>query len=85
MFPSIKISGHICPEQMSAEELALKYKENFQSINADIVWVSLGLKQELFIEKICEEVNSNSSFVGMGGYLIGGRTKKSSEWLANIG
>ena len=88
MFPSIKISGHICPEQMSAEELALKYKENFQSINADIVWVSLGFpKQELFIEKICEEVNSNSNFVGIGGVFdwVAGTKKKAPEWLANIG
>ena len=52
MFPNIKISGHICPEQMTAEELALKYKKDFKSINADIVWVSLGFpKQEQFIEK----------------------------------
>ena len=42
MFPNIQISGYICPEQMTAEELALKYKKDFQSINADIVWVSLG-------------------------------------------
>ena len=27
MFPNIKISGHVCPEQMDAEELAIKYKE----------------------------------------------------------
>ena len=52
MFPNIQISGYICPEQMTAEELALKYKKDFQSINADIVWVSLGFpKQEQFIEK----------------------------------
>ena len=51
-FPNIKISGYICPEQMTAGELAIKYKEEFRSINADIAWVSLGFpKQELFIEK----------------------------------
>ena len=88
MFPNIKISGHICPEQMVAEELALKYKEDFKSINADIVWVSLGFpKQEQFIEKICEEVDSNINFVGIGGVFdwVAGTKKKAPEWLANIG
>ena len=88
MFPNIKISGHICPEQMVAEELALKYKEDFKSINADIVWVSLGFpKQEQFIEKICEEVDSNINFVGIGGVFdwVAGTKKKAPEWLANMG
>ena len=68
MFPNIQISGYICPEQMTAEELALKYKKDFQSINADIVWVSLGFpKQEQFIEKICNQVDNNINFVGIGG------------------
>ena len=68
MFPNIQISGYICPEQMTAEELAVKYKKDFQSINADIVWVSLGFpKQELFIKKICDEVGSNLNFFGIGG------------------
>ena len=63
MFPNIQISGYICPEQMTAEELALKYKKDFQSINADIVWVSLGFpKQEQFIEKICNQVDNNIKF-----------------------
>ena len=88
MFPNIKISGHICPEQMVAEELALKYKEDFKSINADIVWVSLGFpKQEQFIEKICEEVDSNTNFVGIGGVFdwVAGTKKKAPEWLVNMG
>ncbi len=88
MFPNIKVSGYICPEQMVAEELALKYKEDFKSINADIVWVSLGFpKQEQFIEKICEEVDSNTNFVGIGGVFdwVAGTKKKAPEWLANIG
>ena len=88
MFPNIKVSGYICPEHMAAEELALKYKENFQSINADIVWVSLGFpKQEQFIEKICDEVGSNTNFVGIGGVFdwVAGTKKKAPEWLANIG
>ena len=88
MFPNIKISGHICPEQMAAEELAIKYKEEFRSINADIAWVSLGFpKQELFIEKICDEVDTNINFVGIGGVFdwVAGTKKKAPEWLANIG
>ena len=87
-FPNIKISGYICPEQMSAEELAIKYKEDFQSINADIVWVSLGFpKQEQFIEKIFDEVDGNANFVGIGGVFdwVAGTRKKAPEWLANMG
>ena len=88
IFPNIQISGHICPEQMAAEELAIKYKEEFRSINSDIVWVSLGFpKQELFIEKLCNEVYTNSNFVGIGGVFdwVAGTKKKAPEWLANIG
>tara|TARA_B100000575_G_C23084394_1_gene624885 strand:- start:703 stop:1437 length:735 start_codon:yes stop_codon:yes gene_type:complete len=88
MFPNIKITGHICPEQMTAEELAIKYKDGFQNINADIVWVSLGFpKQEQFIEKICDEVDSNINFVGIGGVFdwVAETKKKAPEWLANMG
>ena len=88
MFPNIQISGYICPEQMTAEELAIKYKKDFQSINADIVWVSLGFpKQEQFIKKICDEVDTNTNFVGIGGVFdwVAGTKKKAPEWLANIG
>ena len=88
MFPNINISGYICPEQMTAVELAIKHKKDFQSINADIVWVSLGFpKQELFIDKICEEIDTNTNFVGIGGVFdwVAGRKKKAPEWLANIG
>ena len=88
MFPNIQITGHICPEYMTAEELAIKYKEDFRSINADIVWVSLGFpKQEQFIEKICNQVDSNINFVGIGGVFdwVAGTKKKAPEWLANMG
>ena len=73
---------------MTAEELAIKYKKDFQSINADIVWVSLGFpKQEQFIEKIYNQVDSNINFVGIGGVFdwVAGTKKKAPEWLANIG
>ena len=71
-----------------AEELALKHKKDFQSIDADIVWVSLGFpKQELFIDKVCEEIQTNTNFVGIGGVFdwVAGTKKKAPEWLANIG
>ena len=88
IFPNINISGYVCPEQMTAEELALKHKKDFQSIDADIVWVSLGFpKQELFIDKVCEEIQTNTNFVGIGGVFdwVAGTKKKAPEWLANIG
>ena len=88
IFPNINISGYICPEQMTAEELAIKHNKDFQSIDADIVWVSLGFpKQELFIEKVCEEIETNTNFVGIGGVFdwVAGTKKKAPEWLANIG
>ena len=88
MFPNIQISGYICPEHMTAEELAIKYKKDLQSTNADIVWVSLGFpKQEQFIESICDESGSNKNYVGIGGVFdwVAGTKKKAPEWLANMG
>jgi len=87
-FPNIKISGYICPENLSADDLASKYKDKFIKIDADIVWVSLGFpKQELFIEKIYNEINPNTNFVGIGGVFewVAGTKVKAPEWLANIG
>ena len=39
------------------------------------------------IEKICDEVNSNANFVGIGGVFdwVAGTRKKAPEWLANLG
>ena len=57
MFPEIKITGHLCPEFLSGDELVAKYKSVFEAIDADIVWVSLGFpKQEVFIDKLCNKV-----------------------------
>ena len=87
-FPNINISGYICPENLSADDLASKYKEKFTKIDADIVWVSLGFpKQELFIEKIYNEINPDPNFVGIGGVFewVAGTKVKAPEWLANIG
>ena len=88
IFPDIKISGYICPENLAAEELALKYKDKFAKIETDIVWVSLGFpKQELFIEKIYNEINPKTNFVGIGGVFdwVAGTKRKAPEWVANIG
>ena len=87
-YPEIQISGYICPEFMESDQLLEKYAKEIQNIDADIVWVSLGFpKQELFIEKICDEVDSNINFVGIGGVFdwVAGTKKKAPEWLANIG
>ena len=87
-FPNINISGYICPENLSADDLASKYKDKFIKIDADIVWVSLGFpKQELFIEKISNEINPDTNFVGIGGVFewVAGTKVKAPEWLANIG
>ena len=87
-YPNINISGYICPENLSADDLASKYKDKFIKIDADIVWVSLGFpKQELFIEKIYNEINPDPNFVGIGGVFewVAGTKVKAPEWLANIG
>jgi len=87
-YPNINISGYICPENLSANDLASKYKDKFIKIDADIVWVSLGFpKQELFIEKIYNEINPDTNFVGIGGVFewVAGTKVKAPEWLANIG
>ena len=88
LFPGIKISGYICPENLTAEDLALKYKDKFEDIETDIVWVSLGFpKQELFIDKIFSEISPETNFVGIGGVFdwVAGTKKKAPEWVANIG
>ena len=88
LFPGIKISGYICPENLTAEDLALKYKDKFINIETDIVWVSLGFpKQELFIDKIFSEISPETNFVGIGGVFdwVAGTKKKAPEWVANIG
>ncbi len=88
MFPNIEISGYICPENLSAEELAKKYNHIFEDLKVDIVWVSLGFpKQELFIQKVYKEIRPHINFVGVGGVFewVAGTKKKAPEWVANIG
>ena len=87
-FPDIKIAGYLCPEFMSADDLVQRYKDEIESIDADIVWVSLGFpKQEMFIDKLCNEIDSPINFVGVGAVFewVAGTKKKAPEWVANLG
>ncbi|MDA2947196.1 MAG: WecB/TagA/CpsF family glycosyltransferase [Actinomycetota bacterium] len=87
-FPGINIAGYLCPEVMSADNLVERYKEEIQSINADIIWVSLGFpKQELFIDTLCNEIETSINFVGVGAVFewVAGTKKKAPEWIANLG
>ena len=73
-FPDVKIAGYLSPEFMSADDLVERYKEEIKSIDADIIWVSLGFpKQELFIHTLCNEIDSSINFVGVGAVF---------EWVA---
>ena len=88
MFPEIKIVGYICPKFLSADELVENYKEEIENVDADIIWVSLGFpKQEIFINKICNQIDSPANFVGIGAVFgwVGGKKKKAPEWVANLG
>jgi N-acetylglucosaminyldiphosphoundecaprenol N-acetyl-beta-D-mannosaminyltransferase len=87
-FPHIKIAGYLCPEIMSADDLVEKYKEEIKSLNIDIIWVSLGFpKQELFIDRLCNEIDTSINFVGVGAVFewVAGTKKKAPEWIANLG
>tara|TARA_B100000900_G_scaffold242859_1_gene206526 strand:- start:169 stop:903 length:735 start_codon:yes stop_codon:yes gene_type:complete len=88
MFPEIKITGYLCPEFLTGDELVAKYKTVFETIDADIVWVSLGFpKQEIFIDKLCNEIELSTNFVGVGAVFewVAGTKKKAPEWVANLG
>jgi N-acetylglucosaminyldiphosphoundecaprenol N-acetyl-beta-D-mannosaminyltransferase len=87
-FPNVKITGYLCPKFMSANELVDKYKGEIESINTDIIWVSLGFpKQELFIDALCNEIDTTANFVGIGAVFewVAGTKKKAPEWVANLG
>ena len=87
-FPGVKIVGFLCPEFMSANDLVENYKEEIVSINTDIIWVSLGFpKQELFIDILCNELDTSVNFVGVGAVFewVAGTKKKAPEWIANMG
>jgi N-acetylglucosaminyldiphosphoundecaprenol N-acetyl-beta-D-mannosaminyltransferase len=87
-FPDMKIAGYLCPEIMNAEDLVERYKEEIKSINADIIWVSLGFpKQELFIDRLCNEIDTSVNFVGVGAVFewVAETKKKAPEWIADLG
>ena len=87
-FPDMKISGYICPEFMGADDLVKNYKEEIKNVNADIIWISLGFpKQELFIDTLCNEIDTPINFVGIGAVFewVAGTKKKAPEWIANLG
>ena len=87
-FPDIKIAGYLCPEVMNANDLVEKYKEELRNVNADIIWVSLGFpKQELFIDRLCNEIDTSVNFVGVGAVFewVAETKKKAPEWIADLG
>ena len=87
-FPDMIIAGYLCPEIMSAEDLVKRYKDEIKTVNADIIWVSLGFpKQELFINTLCNEIDTPINFVGVGAVFewVAGTKKKAPEWIANMG
>ena len=88
LFPDVLISGYLCPEFTTAENLVAKYKEFFSSLETDIVWVSLGLpKQEIFIDLLKREIDFDFNVVAVGGVFewVAETKKKAPEWLANLG
>ena len=88
LFPNVQISGYICPEITSAENLVKKHREDFLKLETDIVWVSLGFpKQEIFIDLLRKEIDLDFNFVGIGGVFewVAGTKKKAPEWIANLG
>lgn len=88
MFPEINIAGFLCPEIMTPDQLFKKYRNEIESIDADIVWVSLGFpKQEIFIDHVFKEGRPNLNYVGIGGVFewVAGTKRKAPEWIANLG
>ncbi len=88
MFPEVKITGYLCPDFLGSDELISKYKKVLEDKDADIIWVSLGFpKQEVFIDKLCNEIEHSANFVGVGAVFewVAGTKKKAPEWLANLG
>ena len=88
LFPNVLISGYLCPEYTSAENLVKKYKEEFLGLETDIVWVSLGFpKQEIFIDLLRKEIDLDFNLVGVGGVFewVAETKKKAPEWIANLG
>jgi len=88
IYPNVNISGYLSPKYLEPEELVKDYKNNFDNIEADIIWVSLGFpKQEVFINKLNNEKNLKYNFVGVGAVFewVAGTKFKAPEIVANFG
>ena len=88
-YPNVNIKGFTCPPNLSYEELFdEKYIHDINTINPDILWVSLGFpKQEKFINLIKKNNSIDTNMVGVGAVFewVAGTKIKAPEWLANIG
>lgn len=86
-YPNIVISGSFAPEINSVENLVKNYKEVIESLETDIVWVSLGFpKQEIFINSI-DFKSTDANIVGVGAVFewVAKTKYKAPEFLAEIG
>tara|TARA_B110000003_G_scaffold195838_1_gene194540 strand:+ start:287 stop:1030 length:744 start_codon:yes stop_codon:yes gene_type:complete len=86
--PNIQVTGYLSPKYADANELVLDYKDTFDDIDADIIWISLGFpKQELFISKLNGEKSLDFNFVGIGAVFewVAGTKIKAPEFIANMG
>ena len=75
-------------EKISFLQKTVQRLKVFETIDADIVWVSLGFpKQEVFIDNLCNEIELSTNFVGIGAVFdwVAGTKKKAPEWVANLG
>jgi len=87
-YPDLSLAGYTCPPILSVDELVEQYCDLFQNIDADIVWISLGLpKQELFMYKLSQKIKPKANLIGVGGVFdwTAGTKKKAPEWAANLG
>jgi len=87
-YPDLSVAGYTCPPILSVDKLVEQYCDLFQNIDADIVWISLGLpKQELFMYKLSQTIKPKANLVGVGGVFdwTAGTKKKAPEWVANLG
>ena len=87
-YPDLLVAGYTCPPILSVDELVEQYCDLFNKIEADIVWISLGLpKQELFMYKLNQKLQPKANLVGIGGVFdwTAGTKKKAPEWAANLG
>ena len=66
LFPDVLISGYLCPEFTTAENLVSKYKEFFSSQKL-YRSVARSTKQESFIDLLKKEIDFDFNIVAVGG------------------